>query len=424
MMIMIGWTMATTTMTIGNGYATVNEDRTVNLNTGVQTLPLDFYRNVLPGSIMISSDCLNIISQNYKDAMQTLNDKTVTVTTTNGNVYTGKVISMSNNIILTTSAQTIIIPMDNVDNIVYSGSSLPKLMLTVNSQCTGQNTLNILYITEGLSWSAEYSAIFEDNQLKLNGIAHITNTAGDYDDVDITLVAGNINRVLPTNYYRGYPKMMYAETAMANGSYQQIEQSQAYEYHTYHVPTPVNLKYGETTLTSIVNINVPAEKKYTYTISQWINSRENDPVDIGIEFANTKENNGAVLPSGTVKVYTDNGFNGYMLAGEDTIDNTPLGENVTINTGKAFDILASVKNTNHKEYSSRVEEDSYEVTLTNRKNESVTVEVISEMPRWRNWDITQSSISYVKESATKVKWHVEVPKNSETTFTYSVKKWW
>ena len=425
-MIMIGWTMATATMTIGNGYATVNEDRTVNLNTGVQTLSLDFYNNVIPGSIVISSPCLNVLSQRYKDATQTLNGRTITVTTTNGNVYTGKVISMGNNIMITTSTQTIIIPMDNVDNIVYSGSSLPKLTLTVDSQCNDNSNLNLLYMVNGISWSAEYTAVFENNQLKLNGIAHITNTAGDYDDVDVTLVAGNINRVQPTNYYRWYNKMMYAEeTAMPTDSYQQTEQSQAYEYHTYHVPMLVNLKKNETTVVSIVSMNVPAEKKYTYTIPYWFYSeKENEPVDVSIEFANTKENNGAALPSGTVKVYTDNGFNGYMLAGEDTIDNTPLGEDVTINTGKAFDILASVKNTNHKKYSSRVEEDSYEITLTNRKNESVTVEVTGEMPRWENWEITQSSLSYTKESATKVKWHVEIPKNSETTFTYSVKRWW
>lgn len=412
---------------IGKGYGVVSQVINVNTTTGFQYVSLNFYRNVLPSSITISSSCLEIISQNYKDVTRVLEDKQVMITTVNGNVYSGKVVSMGDNIVIDTGTQTVFVPMDNIDNIIYSGPSLPTLSLYVNSHCTGngENPINVMYMTNGLSWSAKYNAIYENGMLRLVGFADITNNAGDYDNADVTLVSGDVNRVYQDyeDYGKYRPRILksYASAPVSEDSYQETEAAQSYEYHTYHIPVPVNLRYGETTTVSIVNFNVSAEKKYTYTIPFWYSTSrsENDPVDVSIEFYSEEP-----LPSGIVRVYTDNGYGGYMLAGEDYIKDTPINEKVILNTGKAFDVRASLKKTSHESYGSRMSEDSYEVKLSNHKNQTVSVEVYAQMPRWVNWEITQSTEPYDKESATKVKWVITLPPNTEKTLTYTVKTWW
>jgi len=125
-------------------------------------------------------------------------------------------------------------------------------------------------------------------------------------------------------------------------------------------------------------------------------------------------------------MFTDNGFNGYMLAGEDTISDTPVGEIVTLDIGQAYDIKGKVVRVDSEEYGTfgltRFEYRDFEITLTNTKDEDVTVEVIGQMPSWGNWDI-QNNNDYVQETDTRIKWTVDVPAGDSKVLTYRLKLW-
>ena len=61
-----------------------------------------------------------------------------------------------------------------------------------------------------------------------------------------------------------------------------------------------------------------------------------------MEFSNTQENNlGIPFPKGTFRVFKeDEADNSLEFIGEDSIDHTPKDENITLNIGNAFDIVA------------------------------------------------------------------------------------
>ena len=62
-----------------------------------------------------------------------------------------------------------------------------------------------------------------------------------------------------------------------------------------------------------------------------------------IRFFNSENNGlGIPFPKGTVRVFkTDEDDGSLEFIGEDSINHTPKNENITINTGKAFDIVAN-----------------------------------------------------------------------------------
>ena len=138
-----------------------------------------------------------------------------------------------------------------------------------------------------------------------------------------------------------------------------------------------------------------------------------------MEFDNTKENGlGIPLPKGKIRIYkTDGEANEFV--GEDLIDHTPNKEKIKLKIGNAFDVLAEESQTDHKKISDKVFEDSYEITLKNRKQEDITIEV--ERNLGLNWEILNSSIKYIKKNAQTIIFQVPVNKDSETKLKYTVR---
>ena len=82
-------------------------------------------------------------------------------------------------------------------------------------------------------------------------------------------------------------------------------------------------------------------------------------------------------------------------------------------------MLAEESQTDHKKISDKVFEDSYEITLKNRKQENITVEV--ERNLGLNWEILSSSIKYIKKNAQTIIFQVPVNKDSETILKYRIR---
>src|SRR2546421_1976220 len=87
--------------------------------------------------------------------------------------------------------------------IVYDGvppnlRDRPTLVTELASQRAGTQTVELSYLSGGLSWKADYVAELNaaDTALDLNGWVTLTNTSGTaYPNAKLQLVAGDINRV-------------------------------------------------------------------------------------------------------------------------------------------------------------------------------------------------------------------------------------
>ena len=74
----------------------------------------------------------------------------------------------------------------------------PTLVMYLNAAQAADDTLELSYLTGGLSWRADYVAELSKNEdkLDLNGWVTLTNTSGaTYQNAKLQLVAGDVNQV-------------------------------------------------------------------------------------------------------------------------------------------------------------------------------------------------------------------------------------
>lgn len=74
------------------------------------------------------------------------------------------------------------------------------MTINVAANDAGRRDVELSYLTNGLTWRADYVAELNDAEdaLNLNGWVTLTNTSGiAYNNADIQFVAGAVNRVRP-----------------------------------------------------------------------------------------------------------------------------------------------------------------------------------------------------------------------------------
>src|SRR5437868_5489880 len=72
------------------------------------------------------------------------------------------------------------------------------LYWNVKSDFDGEATIQIAYFTSGITWSADYIAIADkdENKLDIDGFVRVTNNSGEeYENAQVRLVVGTINLV-------------------------------------------------------------------------------------------------------------------------------------------------------------------------------------------------------------------------------------
>jgi len=261
------------------------------------------------------------------------------------------------------------------------------------SGATGSEDLLIRYLTRGISWEASYRAELGDGSLNLTGTAIITNGTGiHFPGAEIGLIAGDINA----------PKAAdYEVRTMAAAAPPGAAVSQASEYHRYSLPRPVDLAPG-TTLFPLLSAALPYERIYRFAGSA---------VETVIRFTNAA----SPLPAGQVSVYEDEGR---LFIGSSSIGHTPVGEEVELTVGAAFDLTGERVQTSHLRLGEELNRDSYRITIRSAKEDPVTVEVLESL--YGTWTITESSLPYEIVDSRTVRFDLSVPPGGEAEVTYTV----
>jgi hypothetical protein len=87
--------------------------------------------------------------------------------------------------------------VDLVDTTFPSGRN-DALQWNIDSKLAGKIAVEIRYFTSGITWSADYVGIANEDETKLNltGYVRVTNNSGElYDNAQTRLVVGHINLV-------------------------------------------------------------------------------------------------------------------------------------------------------------------------------------------------------------------------------------
>jgi hypothetical protein len=71
-----------------------------------------------------------------------------------------------------------------------------------------------------------------------------------------------------------------------------------------------------------------------------------------------------------------------------------------------------------------VVEESFEITLRNRKKEAVEIRVVEHLFRWANWSIVEKSQEFQKTDAQSIEFRVPLKPDEEKVVTYKVRYTW
>jgi len=303
----------------------------------------------------------------------------------------------------------------------------PTLVVRFTSDKAGEIPMDLRYLTQGLSWNADYVANLspDEKTLDLNGWVTLTNQSGiSYDNAKLQLVAGEVNQVVPA--MRGGLMMDMASAPMAK---EEMRAEAAFEYHLYSLDRPTTIKQNQTKQVALLAAqSVPVAKQYLIENAAQVAGSYGQPMgemprvnaDVLLKLKNDEASHlGLPLPAGIVRVYKADSDGDSIFLGEDSIDHTPKNEKVDLTLGKAFDLTARAKQTEYERISDRVYENAYEVEIKNAKTEAVSVTVREFLPG--EWKVLSESHPHERMDSNNAEWQIEVPAEGSATLQYRVR---
>jgi hypothetical protein len=405
----------------------VKEIRPINLQRGISEIKIsDVAAQIDPTSVYIKLNG-TVVEQNYQydlvsvyKILEKYLDKSVQVINEKGELLEGTLLSARDGQLVLRNRNGGLTMIGGLDKYRVNVADLPEGLMTkptlvwkVDSRASGRQNAEISYHTAGMKWHAEYVAVLnkDDSKLNLKAWVSIENQSGaTYPNATLKLIAGDVNRVqeqMPV-YPMGRGKMMMQEAAAAP----QFEEQSLFEYHAYALQRPTTLANNETKQISLFEAeNVSVVKKFQH--------KGGKKVNVVVEFDNKSSNQlGMPLPKGKVRVNKED-RGAVEFIGEDQIDHTPKDEKVSLKIGDAFDIVAEEVQTDYKQISQRSSETMWKITFKNRKDEAVTIE--AERYFGYNWQVVNASHNFEKKNATTAVFRVPVPKGKEVDLIFTVR---
>jgi hypothetical protein len=326
-----------------------------------------------------------------------------------------------------------------IDNEIYLGHSgikiLPKLPDNLISRptlswiyhCAEDRSplLEVSYMTSRMGWSADYIFIIDSGEIgnSLSGWVTINNRCGaEFLDAKLKLVAGEVNHERISTGGGDEEISCCSVSEPKHG----FEESELFEYHLYDLQRSTTIKNNQRKqirLMEASGIEVTREYTVTTLVSTTCLTGGRPikrPVAVSLAFKNTKENNlGNPLPAGTVRIYTADREGSQQFIGSDSIEHTPKGEEVRLNVGKAFDIVAERTQTDFRQIAAKLWEIEWAITVRNRKEEDIAIGIIEHAVS--TWEVRESTHKYVKADATTLRFDISVEKNGEVTIKYKMR---
>ncbi|MFH1155496.1 MAG: DUF4139 domain-containing protein [Pseudomonadota bacterium] len=426
--------------------ALIKDSRSLVLPKGESLLAFkDVSGRILPETALLTGGSLNVIEQNFEfdlltpeSLLKKFTGETVTVIRTHPE--TGVETSTPARVL--SSAQGVVLEINNAIETGIPGRiafpyvpdnlrTRPTLTMLVNSPIPDRQDLELSYLTNGLTWKADYIAQInaEDTALDLSGWVTLTNTSmTTYANADLQLVAGDVH-MAPEPEQR-YVRKMVAMAAPAAGG-DAFQQEEMFEYHLYTLNRKTTLRDNQTKQVALLHAeNVPCKKQYLlqgepFYFSQPLGT-DTTKLKTGVfmEMDNTKANNlGMPLPKGVIRVYKEDSRGKLQFAGEDRVDHTPENVTVRLKLGNAFDVTAEKKQTDFRKLSPGASfgfrlQSSFEISIKNSKTIPVTVTVEEPVPG--EWRITQETHPHTKSSSSRAVWQIPVPAKGDAVLTYTV----
>ena len=430
--------------------ALVQDIRNLSIGAGRQRLEFkDVSARIRPETVSLVAADVSIVEQNFdydlltpEKLMEKAIGKQVQIVRINpGNgaqvTETATVLSVNGGVVLKIGDRIEVLRQDDVptrvifDGIPQNLRAKPTLSVTVDSGKAAARPATLSYLTNGLSWKADYVAMFDEGpgKLDLQGWVTLTNTSGvDYPDAAVQLVAGDVN--LANNEQEFWQRRQMARNnsvrrAGAGGGPAETGPTSVADYYLYPLPGHTTVAENQTKQVSFLDAKgAAARKAYEYR-AYWFETLQTPAnADVAVQFSNaSRAGLGHQLPAGIVRVYVRDQAGDPKFVGENRIDHTPQGSDISVKIGEAFDV--TVQPTVVAQEGAGKTRSRYRMSylVRNAKAQPVTV-TVRQGGLWREGKVIDESLKSRRLDAYNLAWDVPVPANGETTLTFTVDTGW
>jgi hypothetical protein len=456
-----------------NNIALVQDRRQLPLPAGRsrQEFP-DVSAQIRPETVSLSGEGLEIVEQNFdfdllspQALMQKAIGETVTLVRTNpaNGAETrerARVLAANGGVVLQIGERIEVLRDDGLpvrvifDKVPENLRARPTLSVTLESRRGGTRPVTLSYLTPGLGWKADYVALFDEQAGKIDvqGWITLTNNSGTtYNRADTLLVAGQVQMQQPQNPYGddyGYQPPPPPRGSMRRPGTQSAGRERLGDFYLYPLSERTTIANRQTKQVSFLDVSgTPGRKAYEFHVG-WLPGEEAPrSADTMVKFSTSRDQGlGDALPAGIVRVYMKDARGNAQFIGENSIGHTPMGSDLGLKTGEAFDVKVHPV----VEERTRITQEQWEATsrfrivnpdgstvraegetltktdlwqtqvrytVTNARPEPVTVDLTQSGLEgyWRDTRIVSESIRSERVSANQVVWRVPVPANGSTT---------
>ena len=418
--------------------ALVQEGRTINLSGGRQRLEFqDVSAQIRPETATLAASELTILEQNFDFDLLTpskLMEKAVgqEITLVRVSPATGAetrekalVLATNGGVVLKIGERIEVLRDDGLpvrvifDKVPENLRAHPTLSVTVNSARSGARPAVLSYLTPGLGWRADYVALYNeaDSKIDVQGWVTLTNSSGtSYENAKTLLVAGTPTvseedgRYPQARVRPRAPRPTLERAGTESGSRERLG-----DYYLYPITERTTIANLQTKQVSFLDVHgVPAEHGYEYHNGWLGSSREPVSAQSVYRFSTSAHAGlGDQLPAGTVRFYMRDKRGDPQFIGENQIEHTPMGSELSLATGDAFDVkvLATVvKRTSLGPFAWQTD---MKYVLSNALPQPVKVRLLQE-GLWGDTSIKAESQKSTRRSAEVAEWLVTVPANGKS----------
>ncbi|QIK78821.1 DUF4139 domain-containing protein [Sphingomonas piscis] len=449
-----------------NNRALIEDKRLIDLPRGRSRQEFrDVSAQIEPATVTLSGRGIGIVEQNFdfdllspSALMQKAVGQEVTLVRTNPGTGAetrerARILAVNGGVVMQIGDRIEVLRDDGIparvifDRVPPTLRPRPTLSITVDAANGGRQPVSLTYLTPGLGWAADYVALFDEGngRMDVQGWITLTNNSGTpYVNASTMLVAGSVGSA--RGDYNEYspppppPPLRRAGTETA-------ARERLADFYLYPLPERTTIADKQTKQVSFLDVKgAPASRGYEYR-NGWLQTAD-QPVSANsiLRFSSSREQGlGDALPAGTVRVYQRDARGNPQFVGEHRIGHTPMGSDIGLATGQAFDIKVrpivdsretiteeqwktterfrirnSLGQSVSGERDSLTQKTFYRTRMryivTNASPRAVTVDLTQSGLSW-DTRISQESLPSEKLSADQVRWRVPVPANAETVVT-------
>lgn len=261
--------------------------------------------------------------------------------------------------------------------------------------------------------------------MDVQGWVTLTNNSGTpYVNASTLLVAGAVGQNNPyqRRYYGGgYPPPPPPPPppgVIDRAGTETAGRERLGDFYLYPLPERTTIADKQTKQVSFLDVHdTPAVRGYEFN-NGWLTTSD-QPVSVStvLRFSSSREGGlGDALPAGTVRVYQKDARGNPQFVGEHAIGHTPMGSQIGLATGQAFDIKVRPVVEERTRLSSSRWKTRMRYSLTNASPKPITVDLF-QSGLVGDTRVTEESLKSGRPNADQVRWSVPIPANGEATVT-------